>query len=168
MESNTSDSVAEDGPKFEKKIVHQQSRSARQEVLIRELTDMGFLRAAVLQVIRAAAAVCWTFADLPTYYVYVQVVENAGDVPKDLIVEQLLTSNCEPADPIPVVEDDGDQMWEDVTVCYKMVIVMNTGLSMGLGKIASQVPNSILYYCFKVTKPDNLKVLCINSQAGRP
>jgi peptidyl-tRNA hydrolase len=30
-------------------------------------------------------------------------------------------------------------MWEDVTVAYKMVIVMNTGLNMGIGKIASQV-----------------------------
>lgn len=40
---------------------------------------------------------------------------------------------------MPVVDDDGDQMWEDMTVAYKMVIVMNTGLNMGIGKIASQV-----------------------------
>lgn len=144
MESNTSNTAAEDGPKFEKEIVHNEQRSARQEVLIRELTDMGFSKAAVLQVI--CDSFCRKFVDVSTC-VYVQIVENAGDVPKDLIVEQLLTSNSEPADPIPVVEDDGDQMWEDVTVCYKMVIVMNTGLNMGLGKIASQVPNLILYYC---------------------
>lgn len=56
-----------------------------------------------------------------------------------MIVEQLLTSNPFSGDPIPVVDDDGDQMWEDVTVAYKMVIVMNTGLNMGIGKIASQV-----------------------------
>lgn len=68
-----------------------------------------------------------------------QVVDNADDIPKELIIEQLLTSNPEPYNPIPEVDDDGDQLWEDVTVFYKMVIVMNTGLKMGIGKIASQV-----------------------------
>lgn len=46
-----------------------------------------------------------------------------------------------------MVEDDGDPLWEDVTMCYKMVIVMNTGLNMGLGKIASQVILVLLRYC---------------------
>lgn len=73
-----------------------------------------------------------------------QVVNVAGDLPPvDLIVEQLLTTTFdspEPVDePVPVVDDDGDQMWEDENVCYKMVIVVNMGLKMGRGKIASQV-----------------------------
>jgi len=68
-----------------------------------------------------------------------KIVNNAGDVPKALIVEQLLTSNPGPSENIPVVEDDGDQLWEDVTVANKMVIIINTGLKMSVGKIASQV-----------------------------
>lgn len=74
-----------------------------------------------------------------------KIVDNAGDVPKDLIVEQLLTSNPETGEPIPVVDDDGDQLWVDFTAAYKMVIVINMGLKMGIGKIAAQVSDE--YSC---------------------
>lgn len=43
------------------------------------------------------------------------------------------------SDSIPVVDDDGDPSWEDVDIPYKMVIVINVGLTMSTGKIASQV-----------------------------
>lgn len=73
------------------------------------------------------------------FFFFLKVVDNAGDVPKDIIVEQLLTSNPETSEPIPVVDDDGDELWVDVTAAYKMVIVINMGLKMSIGKIAAQV-----------------------------
>lgn len=66
-------------------------------------------------------------------------------MPKDLIVEQLLTSNPDTDEPIPVVDDDGDQLWVDVTAAYKIVIVINMGLKMGIGKVAAQVSDE--YSC---------------------
>jgi len=68
-----------------------------------------------------------------------KIVDNAGDVPKNLIIEQLLTTNSEPCENIPVVDDDGDKLWEDVTIPNKMVIIINSGLNMSIGKTASQV-----------------------------
>lgn len=82
------------------------------------------------------------------YFIIFKIVDNAGDVPKDLIIEQLLTSNLEPGNYIPVVEDDGDQLWEDINIAYKMVIVINTSLKMGVGKIASQVIKIIVLIDF--------------------
>jgi len=75
-----------------------------------------------------------------------KIVDNAGDVPKNLIVEQLLTTSSEPSVNIPVVDDDGDKLWEDVTVANKMVIVINSGLNMSIGKTASQVIEYIINY----------------------
>lgn len=73
-----------------------------------------------------------------------QHVDNAENVPKEWIIDQLLTSNPEF---IPEVDDDdGDQLWEDVTIVNKMVIVINTGLKMGIGKIASQVNKCIIIF----------------------
>ncbi|VVC43922.1 Hypothetical protein CINCED_3A000009 [Cinara cedri] len=89
--------------------------SADKEKLVQELIDMGFSKSAV-----------------------VQIVENARDVPKNMIIEQLLSSNYRPEN-LPVLDDDDDPMWEDITVTNKMVIVINKGLNMGIGKIASQV-----------------------------
>lgn len=54
-----------------------------------------------------------------------------------MIVEQLLSSNYGPEN--VSITDDGDPMWEDITIANKMVIVINKGLNMGIGKIASQV-----------------------------
>ncbi|KAF0756615.1 putative peptidyl-tRNA hydrolase 2 [Aphis craccivora] len=65
--------------------------------------------------------------------------ENAGDVNKAIIVEQLLTTTSEPIENIKVVEVDGDQLWEDVIASNKMVIVINIGLKTSVGEIASQV-----------------------------
>lgn len=73
-----------------------------------------------------------------------KIVDNAGDVPKNLIVEQLLTTSSEPSEIIPVVDDDGDKLWEDVTIANKMVIVINSGLNMSIGKTASQVIEYII------------------------
>lgn len=42
------------------------------------------------------------------------------------------------------MDDDGDQLWEDISISYKMVIVINMGLKMGIGKIASQVIEFII------------------------
>lgn len=39
-----------------------------------------------------------------------------------------------------------DQFWEDIITANKMVIVMNTGLKMSIGKIASQVNKYKLIY----------------------
>jgi len=74
-----------------------------------------------------------------------KIVDNANDVPKNLIIEQLLTTNSEPSENIPVVDDDGDKLWEDVTVSNKMVIIINSGLNMSVGKTASQVIKYMLY-----------------------
>lgn len=75
-----------------------------------------------------------------------QIVDNAGDVPKNLIVEQLLTTNSEPSETITVVDDDGDTLWEDLTVANKMIIVINSGLNMSIGKTASQVIEYIIHF----------------------
>lgn len=75
-----------------------------------------------------------------------KIVDNAGDVPKNLIVEQLLTTSSESSVNIPVVDDDGDKLWEDVTVANKMVIVINSALNMSIGKTASQVIEYIINY----------------------
>lgn len=64
---------------------------------------------------------------------FFKIVQNAGDIPKDIIVEQLLITKTEPG------LDDIDPMWEDISVEYKMVIVINKGLNMSVGKTASQV-----------------------------
>ncbi|VVC43921.1 Peptidyl-tRNA hydrolase, PTH2,Ubiquitin-associated domain,Peptidyl-tRNA hydrolase II domain [Cinara cedri] len=94
--------------------------SADKEKLVQELIDMGFSKSAV-----------------------VQIVENARDVPKNMIIEQLLSSNYRPEN-LPVLDDDDDPMWEDITVTNKMVIVINKGLNMGIGKIASQAAHAAL------------------------
>lgn len=74
-----------------------------------------------------------------------KIIDNAGDVPKHLIVEQLLTTSSEPSANIPVVDDDEDELWEDVNVSNKMVIVINSGLNMSIGKTASQVIEYLYY-----------------------
>lgn len=74
-----------------------------------------------------------------------KVIDNTGDVPKHLIIEQLLTTSSEPSVDIPVVDDDGDELWEDVTVSNKMVIVINSSLKMSIGKTASQVIEYLYY-----------------------
>lgn len=42
-----------------------------------------------------------------------------------------------------MVEDDGDQLWENLTASNKMVIIINIGFKKSVGKIASQI---IEYY----------------------
>lgn len=70
-----------------------------------------------------------------------------------MIVEHLLTCNPESSDPIPAVDDDGDSMWEDCVQANKMVVVINAGLKMGVGKIASQVTDHYICYVWhKITK----------------
>ncbi|KAL5244204.1 hypothetical protein ACI65C_011614 [Semiaphis heraclei] len=101
--------------------IDSKQRTTEKEKLIRELTEMGFAKSLVLQ-----------------------IVDNASDVPKNLIIEQLLTTNSEPSENIPVVDDDGDKLWEDVTVANKMVIIINSGLNMSVGKTASQAAHAAL------------------------
>jgi len=117
-------------------------RSTEKEQLVRELIEMGFSKLLVMKVIQFN--INWhLYLNLNFKIPIFKIVDNAGDVPKDIIVEQLLTTNLGPIENIPVVEDDGDQLWEDVTASFKMVIVINIGLKMSVGKIASQV---IEYY----------------------
>ncbi|XP_050431836.1 probable peptidyl-tRNA hydrolase 2 [Adelges cooleyi] len=101
-----------------------EQQNVQKEKLAQELIEMGFPEADVLKIIESAGC-C---------------------VPKDVIVEQLLTNPTKPLsdDCIPLVEDDGDQLWEDVNIPYKMVIVINMGLKMGIGKIASQAAHAAL------------------------
>jgi len=98
-----------------------------------------------------------------------KIVDNAGDVPKSLIVEQLLTTSSEPSVNIPVVDDDGDKLWEDVTVANKMVIVINSGLNMSIGKTASQVIEYIINYNITYqtlfSSPQNIYFSMLNSRA---
>jgi len=56
---------------------------------------------------------------------------------------------------IPEVDDDGDEQWEDVSNTYKMVIVINVGLKMGAGKIASQVNKYNLTFVFPKIELNN-------------
>uniref|UniRef100_A0A2S2NZJ7 peptidyl-tRNA hydrolase n=1 Tax=Schizaphis graminum TaxID=13262 RepID=A0A2S2NZJ7_SCHGA len=130
----------------ENKNKQDQQRSTEKEKLVQELTDMGFSKSLVLQ-----------------------IVDNAGDVPKALIVEQLLTTNPGPSENIPVVEDDGDQLWEDVTVANKMVIVINTGLKMSVGKIASQAAHAALglYEVIKERTDLSSDLISWNEQGSR-
>lgn len=127
-------------------------RSEDKEKLVQELIAMGFSKSLVQEVGIKYFNVLYTTILLNVKNDS-QVVDKAGDVPSDLIIEQLLTSNMELTGGIPVVEDDGDQMWEDVAPAnYKMVIVINTSLNMGVGKIASQVIfveyNLIIYFLY--------------------
>jgi len=98
-----------------------------------------------------------------------KIVDNAGDVPKNLIVEQLLTTSSESSVNIPVVDDDGDKLWEDVTVANKMVIVINSGLNMSIGKTASQVIEYIINYNITYQtlffSPQNTYFSMLNSRA---
>ncbi|XP_060863247.1 probable peptidyl-tRNA hydrolase 2 isoform X1 [Metopolophium dirhodum] len=123
-----------------------QQRSAEKEKLVLELTDMGFSKSLVLQ-----------------------IVDNAGDVPKNLIVEQLLTTSSEPSVNIPVVDDDGDKLWEDVTVANKMVIVINSGLNMSIGKTASQAAHAALglYEVMKERADLSYDLITWNEQGSR-
>lgn len=117
-------------------------RSTEKEQIVRELIEMGFSKLLVMKVIHFN--INWDlYINLNFKIPILKFVDNAGDVPKDIIVEQLLTTNSETIENIPVVEDDGDQLWEDVTASIKMVIVINIGLKMSVGKIASQV----IEYC---------------------
>ncbi|XP_050539321.1 probable peptidyl-tRNA hydrolase 2 [Daktulosphaira vitifoliae] len=94
----------------------------QKEITIQELIEMGFPKTDVIK-----------------------LVEAAGNISKDLIIEQLLLhTNSMPSDSIPVVDDDGDILWEDVEIPYKMVIVINVGLKMSIGKIASQAAHAAL------------------------
>jgi len=65
-------------------------------------------------------------------------------IPITHFVKQLLTESSGPIENIPVVEDDGDELWEDVTDYNNMmVIVINIGLNMNVGMIAAHL---IAYY----------------------
>ncbi|KAF0764586.1 putative peptidyl-tRNA hydrolase 2 [Aphis craccivora] len=121
-------------------------RSTEKEQIVRELIEMGFSKLLVMK-----------------------FVDNAGDVPKDIIVEQLLTTNSEPIENIPVVEDDGDQLWEDVTASIKMVIVINIGLKMSVGKIASQAAHAALglYEVVKERADLSTDLISWNEQGSR-
>jgi len=79
-----------------------------------------------------------------------EIVETAGDISKDLIVEQLLALTN-----MPLINDDNDEMWEDMIDAYKMVIVINTELNMSKGKTASQASHATLgLYKNIVKRPD--------------
>ncbi|KAL4122326.1 hypothetical protein QTP88_014680 [Uroleucon formosanum] len=98
-----------------------------------------------------------------------QVIDNAGDVPKHLIIEQLLTTSSEPSVDIPVVDDDGDELWEDVTVSNKMVIVINSSLNMSIGKTASQAAHAAigLYKVIKERADLYYDLITWNKQGSR-
>lgn len=61
-------------------------------------------------------------------------------------VEQLLTESSGSIENIPVVEDDGDELWEDVTDYNYMMVIVNRNkhlLELSVGMIAAHV---IEYY----------------------
>ncbi|XP_022176819.1 probable peptidyl-tRNA hydrolase 2 [Myzus persicae] len=126
--------------------IEPKQQSEEKEKLVQELTDMGFSKSLVLQ-----------------------IVDNAGDVPKNLIVEQLLTTSSEPSEIIPVVDDDGDKLWEDVTIANKMVIVINSGLNMSIGKTASQAAHAALglYEVMKERADLSYDLITWNEQGSR-